>query len=150
MSKKNTWKIVLWYGSAILLGILIGPFLANLAGGLLADHNPASIANASDALPVVAISPDSPEATYICTPKFIGVFSNRVHVLCTIAAPGSIYYFSTPTSDSKNANRILSVMLTAKALAKNLQIYYNTTGNGSAYGCNFSDCRPITAIEIMN
>jgi hypothetical protein len=48
------------------------------------------------------------------------------------------------------AARVLSIMLTAKALGKNLQIYYNASGNGSAYGCQTNDCRPIDAIEMMN
>jgi hypothetical protein len=150
MSKKISWKSVLSYISAILLGIALGPFVAGLAGGLRTAAAQPVAAQAPEAAPLAALDPDSPDTTYICTPSYIGTFSNRVHVLCTVAAPGGIFYFAAPTSDSKAAARILSIMLTAKALGKNLQIYYSTSGNGSAYGCQTNDCRPIDAIEMTN
>jgi hypothetical protein len=147
MSKKMSWKTALAYACAILLGILLGPFVAGLAGGLRAATLPAA-AQAPETAPVTALAPDNPEATYICTPNYIGTFPTRVHVLCTVAASGGIFYFAAPTSDSKMAARVLSIMLTAKALGKNLQIYYSTSGDGSAYGCQTSNCRPIDAIEM--
>jgi hypothetical protein len=148
MSKKISWKTVLFYSSAILFGILIGPFVSDLAGWLRTATIQPGVAQAKTA-PVAALAPDSPDAVYVCTPNYVGVFSTRVHVLCTVAAPGGIIYFAAPTSDSKNAARILSVILTAKALGKNLQIYYDTAGDGSTFGCQTSNCRPINAIEIM-
>jgi hypothetical protein len=150
MSKKISWKTALSYGSAILFGIVLGPFVAGLAGELWTVARQPAVAQAAEAVPVAVLAPDSPDATYICTPSYIGTFSNRVHVLCTVAAPGGIFYFAAPTSDSKNAARVLSVMLTAKALGKNLQIYYNPSGSGASYGCQTSDCRPIDAIEMTN
>lgn len=148
MSKKISWKTALFYTSAILFGILLGPFVSDLTGWVRTVTIQPSVAQAKTA-PVAALAPDSPDAVYVCTPNYVGVFSNRVHVLCTVAAPGGIIYFAAPTSDSKNAARILSVMLTAKALGKNLQIYYSASGDGSSFGCLTGDCRPITAIEIM-
>ncbi len=151
MSKQIPLKTAALYASAILLGVILGPFVASLTGRLLpAARQQPAFAQAAEAIPVAALAPGSPDATYICTPSYIGAFSNRVHVLCTVAAPGGIYYFAAPTSDSKNAARILSVMLTAKALGKNLQIYYNPSGSGAAFGCQTNDCRPIDAIEMTN
>ncbi len=150
MSKKIPWKTALLYVSAILFGIVLGQLAAGLAGGLrIATRQPA-VAQAAQAVPVAALAPDSPNATYICTPSFIGAFSNRVHVLCTVAAPGGIFYFAAPTSDSRNAARVLSIMLTAKSLGKNLQIYYDPAASGVAFGCQTNNCRPMTAIEMTN
>ncbi len=150
MSRQNSMKTALLYASAVLLGMLLGPFIAGLVGGLRTAAAQPSAAQASVAALQASLGPDSPDVTYICTPSYIGTFSNRVHVLCTVAAPGGIFYFAAPTSDSKMAARVLSIMLTAKALGKNLQIYYSTSGNGSAYGCQTNDCRPIDAIEMTN
>ena len=150
MSKKIPWKTALLYGSAILLGIVLGQLVAGLAGGLRIAAKQPAVAQAAEAVPVAVLAPDSPDATYICTPSYIGAFTNRVHVLCTVAAPGGIYYFAAPTSDSRNAARVLSIMLTAKSLGKNLQIYYDPTASGAAYSCQTNDCRLITAIEMTN
>jgi hypothetical protein len=150
MSGKITWKIGLFYIGAVLFGIVIGTFAANLAGRLWIDHGQVEVAQAAESAQAVVESSDGTTATYICTPAYIGAFSNRVHVLCTIPAPGGIVYFAAPTSDSKNANRVLSIMLTAKSLGKTLQIYYDSNGDGSAFGCGINNCRPINAIEITN
>ena len=150
MSGKNPWRTAVLYGGAILLGIAFGLFASRLAGELWYASRGPAVAQAAEPEPAAVTVPGSPDATYICTPSYIGAFSNRVHVLCTIAAPNGIYYFAAPTSDSKNAARILSIMLTAKSLGKNLQIYYDTNGNGASYGCQTSDCRPINAIEMTN
>ena len=153
MAKKQRWILFLLYSSAVLLGILTGPFIAGWITGTGATGRSLPAAEAADVAPLVALlpdSPDSPDAVFVCAPRYVGNFGNRIHVLCTTAATGGIIYFATPTSDSKNAARVLSIMLTAKALGKNLQIYYSTSGDGSAYGCGTSDCRPINYIEMMN
>ena len=129
---------------------MLGPFISRLVGELWAIGSEPAVAQAAAPALQVSSAPDSPADTYICTPSYIGAFSSRVHVLCTLPAPGGIYYFAVPTSDSKNANRVLSIMLTAKSLGRDLQIYYDPSGDGSAYGCGVNDCRPIIAIEITN
>lgn len=149
MSKRIHWKTALLYGSAILFGIILGPFAANLAGGLHFVSNQPVEVQAADPIPAAVQAPDSTDAVYACTPSYVGEFINRVHVRCSVAAPGGIYYFATPTSDSKHAARVLSVLLTAKAMGKNLQIYYSPTASGASYNCLYSDCRPITYVEIM-
>jgi hypothetical protein len=150
MNQRLSWKTAISYAGAIVLGLVLGPFLSQLAGRLGSAAAQPGAAQAAEVAPVVALAPGSPEATYICTPSYIGTFSNRVHVLCTLAAPGGIFYFAASTSDSKYAARVLSIMLTAKSLGKNLQIYYDPSGDGSAFGCQTNDCRPITAIEMTN
>ena len=116
MSGKITWKTALTYGGAVLFGIAFGLFAVNLTGGLWHDFRQPEVVQAAEAVPVAVVDPNSPDATYVCTPSYIGAFSNRIHVLCTVAAPGGIYYFAAPTSDSKNAARVLSIMFTAKSL----------------------------------
>ena len=143
MFLKNHLKTVLFYAGALLVGIILGPFIA----GLIPARQPTPAALA-EAAPVAALEPDSPQAVYVCTPAYIGAFKTRVHVRCTVAAPGGIIYFAAPTSDSKNAARILSIMLTAKALGKNLQVYYTASASGASFGCQTGDCRPIDAIEM--
>jgi len=150
MTRKLPWKAAVSYAGAIVLGLVLGPFVSQLAGRFWSAAGQPGAAQAAEVAPVVALAPDSPEATYICTPSYIGAFSNRVHVLCTLPAPTGIFYFAAPTSDSKNAARVLSIMLTAKSLGKNLQIYYDPSGDGTAYGCQTNDCRPISAIEMTN
>lgn len=150
MFANKPWKAFALYGGMILLGIACGLLASSLAsGGLNLSRQPLAV-QAAEAVPAAVTAPGSPDATYICTPAYIGAFVTRVHVLCTVAASGGIDYFAAPTSDSKNANRVLSIMLTAKSLGKNLQIYYATNGDGSSYGCQTVDCRPITAIEMTN
>ena len=150
MSGKITWKIYFYYAGVVLFGILVGILATHWAGNLWNGGGKLAIAQAAAAVPVVVQASDSPEDTFICTPSYIGAFSTRVHVLCTLPAPGGIYYFAAPTSDSKNAARVLSILLTAKSLGKTLQIYFNPSGDGSAFGCQMNDCRPITAIEMTN
>jgi hypothetical protein len=152
MLKKTTLLTVLLYVCAILLGAAFGPSIVKLTGRLQVFHQEPVAALAAPASEI-ALAPESPEALFTCTPLSIAVFSNRIHVKCTAAAPpgGAIWYFAAPTgTDPKYANRVLSIMLTAKALGKNLLITYDLAGSGSAYGCLFADCRPIQAIELLN
>ena len=148
MFAKNTRKLMAFYLGVILFGIVIGTFSAALAGRLGNGSARIDVAQAAEAVPAAVKAADSPDETFICTPTYIGAFPTRVHVLCLNPAPGGIYYFAAPTSDSRNANRVLSIMLTAKSLGKTLQIYYDPNGDGSEFGCNTFDCRPITAIEV--
>lgn len=149
MSRQISLKTTLLYGIAILLGMVLGPFVSNLASGFHISTGQSNQAKAADPIMPVELSPDSPDAIFTCSPSYVGEFDNRVHVRCSTAAPGAIYYFATPTSDSKRAARVLSVFLTAKALGKNLRMYYNPNSSGSSFGCGYSDCRPIDYVEIM-
>jgi len=152
MSGKATLKTMLLYGCAILLGIALGPSMVKLAGGLQVFHKEPVAALAAPASEI-ALAPESPDASFTCTPTRIAVFPNRVHVRCDAAAPpgNAIWYFAAPTgTDSKYANRVLSIMLTAQALSKDIWIFYDLAGNGAAWGCQADDCRPIIGAELID
>lgn len=86
-----------------------------------------------------------------CTPVRVAAFTNRVHIQCsTAAAPGGIYYFAVPSSDSGTASRFLSIFTTAKVTGKNVLIYYTASDtSGNAWGCNASDCRVAQGAELL-
>ncbi|MCC6192713.1 MAG: hypothetical protein IT318_27130 [Anaerolineales bacterium] len=144
MSHTLRWRTAFTYVAAIGLGLALGPALSWLGGWL----RPPAV-QAAEVAPAVALAPDSPQAVHTCTPDYIANFTARVHVRCTVPAETTIYYFATPNSNSKNAARVLSILLTAESLGRNVRIYYTSSANGSAYGCQFSDCRPIDAAELM-
>lgn len=147
--KLSKWTIVL-YAAIFVAGLLLGPAVGAQLAGMKAGSSPAAAAQSGDpqAIPPELTGPNAPDfTTFLCTPDFVGEFVLRVHVHCNPAA-GSIQWFATPTSDSKHAARIYSTLLTAIAAAKKVRIYYNTTDNGSSYGCGFSNCRPILYLEI--
>jgi hypothetical protein len=128
----------------MLLGLALGPALSWLGGWL----RPPAV-QAAEVVPAAALAPGSPTVPYTCTPDYVAAFPDRVHVRCTLPAETTIYYFAAPTSDSKNAARVLSIILTARSLGKNVRIYYTSSANGSAFGCGFGDCRPIDAAELL-
>lgn len=144
MSRKLRWSTAFTYVAAIGLGLALGPALSRLGGWL---RPPA--AQAAEVAPAAVLGPDSPQAVHTCTPDYIANFTARVHVRCTVPAETTIYYFAVPNSDSKNAARVLSILLTAESLGRNVRIYYNSSASGSAYGCQTNDCRPIEAAELM-
>ena len=151
LSSRRYLPRVLMYAGAVLFGILIGPLLAGLGARLLPAAAPQPVqAQVGGLQTSVNLAPDSPDDVYDCLPFSVGVFSNRVHVRCTVAATGGIYYFAAPTSDSKNAARVLSLMLTAKATGKTIRFYYTPSASGASYGCQDNDCRPFWGIEVLN
>jgi hypothetical protein len=99
---------------------------------------------------VSAAAPSAPFAVFTCTPTGVAVFTNRVHVRCSPAAPNNIAYFAyCSTKDSATANRFLSVFTTAKVTGKGVDIYYNTNDtSGTACGCGSSNCRVLTGAEV--
>ena len=92
-----------------------------------------------------------PLATYVCTPDYVAVFTNRVHVHCTVAS-GSIQWFAACStgSGSAYASRVLSIFTTAKVTAKNVRLYYDPADtSGTACGCGSTDCRVVWGAEVM-
>ncbi len=103
-------------------------------------------------IPTQASAPAAPTAAFTCTPTGVAIFTNRVHVRCTPAAPNSIAYFAYCTAtDSATASRFLSVFTTAKATGKNLVIFYdpNDLTGQQKCGCANGDCRLLTGAEIQ-
>jgi hypothetical protein len=151
MMSSRFFRTALVVAGAIVLGMVLGPVLSGVVGRLLPAAAPQPVqAQAGEPQTALLLSPDSPDDVYDCIPFNVGVFSNRVHVRCTVAAPGGVYYFAAPTSDSKYAARVLSLMLTAKATGKTVRFYYNPSDSGASYGCSYSDCRPFWGIEVLN
>jgi hypothetical protein len=101
--------------------------------------------------PTQATPTAAPTDYFVCTLTHIGAFSNRVHVRCNPAAPNNISYFAAcNASDSATASRYLSIFTTAKAMGKNLAIYYTPSDtSGTACGCSSTDCRVLWGAEVL-
>jgi len=112
------------------------------------------------ALPAALLAPDlamggsaknteAVQDTTICSPVNVGVFSNRVHVRCTTAVNG-ILYFAVATSDANAAARALATFSTAIAAGHDVRIYFDPADtSGTAFGCAAGDCRRATGIELL-
>lgn len=88
-------------------------------------------------------------ATTICTPVAVGNFGNRVHVRCSTAVSG-ILYFAQSTGDANNVARTLALLSTAMASGRDLRIYYDAADtSGTAIGCQAGDCRLIQTAELL-
>lgn len=153
MFKSHLTRTMVVYVAIFLLGVLLAPVLSRLNLAAVLAGNQTALAQSDDpqAIPADVLGPDAPDLSYYsCNPDFVGEFIKRVHVHCTVAAPGGVYWFATPTSDSKLAARVFSVMLTAAASGKFVRVYYDNAASGASFGCSVSDCRPITYIELVN
>ncbi|OQA42303.1 MAG: hypothetical protein BWY52_02250 [Chloroflexi bacterium ADurb.Bin325] len=97
----------------------------------------------------LAAEPDA-ETTYRCTPAHVAAFTNGIHVKCTAAAPGGIWYFAYPTRDTANASRFLSLLTSAVVAGKQLDITYDPANtSGVSFGCLASDCRTIVGVLLL-
>ena len=151
MSKNHVSRSIIIYLALFLVGMLISPLLSSLLPNSESKVDQSALAQVGspDAIPASINSPDEPDfLLHLCTPDFVGEFIDRVHVHCTTAAQTTIHWFATPTSDAKRAARVYSTLLTAIAAGKNVRIYYDDI-SGAAFGCSYSDCRPIKYIEII-
>lgn len=99
--------------------------------------------------PVAAASDLAPNAVFTCAVTESGVFYNRVHVRCSNTPGGGIYWFAVSNSDSGLASRYLSLFTTAVATGKSINIFYDPAASGAAWGCNLSDCRPISGAVLL-
>jgi len=93
---------------------------------------------------------DATTVWYTLTPDNVAVFSNRIHVKATSDDDG-ILYWAVPTTDSRFANRMLSLLLTAKASGKRVSVKYNPSDtSGTSFGCLAGDCRTILYAYIVD
>ena len=85
-----------------------------------------------------------------CTPARVGVFTNRVHVRCTSANAGILYY-AFSTNDQAAVARVLALLNSAILTGRTLTILNDPadTTSGPPVGCLASDCRLILALEIL-
>ncbi|MGE5601656.1 MAG: hypothetical protein ACM30E_01315 [Nitrososphaerales archaeon] len=97
---------------------------------------------------VVAAEPEA-ETWYTCSIANVATYIARIHVRCTVAAPGGILYFAYPTRDTANAARFLSLLSTAAVAGKQVQILYDPADtSGGGYGCAVGDCRALRAVAL--
>ncbi len=96
----------------------------------------------------VAAEPDA-AIWYRCTPANVAAYPARIHVKCTVANAG-ILYFAYPTRDTANASRFLSLLTSAEVAGKQVDILYDPADtSGSAFGCAASDCRTIVGLALL-
>ena len=132
MNRTRKWKTCLLNLSSALSLIFFVSFFPNLPG------LPHVLAGTAYALEV-----------HTCTPDGVMAADNRIHVRCANAAPGGIYFFAYPTSDSPKASRILSILSTALASGRTLTITYDPSDtSGADFGCAAGDCRTIISVEF--
>jgi len=84
-----------------------------------------------------------------CTPARVATFTQRVHVRCTSAISG-VLYFAVSTADQAEAARALSVFSIALATGRDLMIMYDAadTTSGPPIGCSATDCRVALGVEM--
>jgi hypothetical protein len=136
----------LLYVVVVVAGLLCGPLLID---GLEMAFAPAPVLAAAPQQEVQPSSEEAALAVHECSIQNVGVFDNRVHVRCWNGA-GAVFYFAAPTSDAVRANRILSLLLTAQAAGKRLEVGYDPAANGSGFGCQVANCRPIIHVLALD
>ncbi|GAB4280611.1 MAG: hypothetical protein Kow0092_36210 [Deferrisomatales bacterium] len=81
-----------------------------------------------------------------CTPVNVGVFPSRVHVKCSASFSG-VQFFAASTADAAHAARVLSVLSTALAAGRTVNVFYDPGDtSGAAIGCQANDCRLIQGV----
>ncbi len=105
----------------------------------------ASLAVGSGALFSVSSARAAPTDT-LCTPVQVVDWGARVHVRCS-AAVGGVIYFATATADTQHAARVLALVSTALVAGRTLIINFDPEDtSGASFGCQANDCRTIRAI----
>jgi hypothetical protein len=152
MLKKNSVKQIVSYVALILLGMLISTSVISSR----ATVQSASVAESPDSNADVAVAsqpaaPASPDAVWtLCTPVNVAAYTSRIHVKCAAAAPGGIWYFAASTAHAAHAARLLSVLSTAHAAGRTLDILYEPSDtSGASIGCDPSDCRLMLAAAFL-
>ena len=145
MISRNIILQVGLYAVILIVGIAVGPLLVDSVSGIAHSKMDSTLVQEEAA-------PDAVHATATCTIGGVAAYDNRIHVRCYEKfAPGSaISFFAAPTSDPQRAARLLSVLLTAHAADKRVNVVYDTADSGAAFGCLVSDCRPIQALSTVD
>ena len=111
------------------------------------------VANAQDG--ITESAPDFPNApnasSFYCTSVTnVASFENRVHLRCSNANEGVIYYaYPNDASHIGVANQILAISNTAFALSKGVWVYYNASSTLNPPGCNIGDCRGLVGVSMV-
>ena len=153
MFKTEWFKRVLVSVALIVVGMLLAWVLTGSAGPWLDLGGPQE-AQAAPGLPSSVTlrppaGPDAPAAWYTCTSVGVAAYAERIHVECSVAAPGGIRFFALSTANSSNAARTLSVLSMAHVTGKPLEILYDPADlSGADFGCQTDDCRLIQSAII--
>jgi hypothetical protein len=85
-----------------------------------------------------------------CKPVEVGTYPERIHVKCAQAASGGIVFFAVATANSAHAARILSSLLMAHTVGKNIVVEFDANDmTGTAFGCAANDCRRILSVAVQ-
>ncbi len=151
MLKKNTVKQIAMYVALILLGMLISTLVINSQATVQsAPVIEVSESNLDVATANQAAAPASPDAVWTtCTPTDVAVYASRIHVRC-VEVVGGIRYFAASTSNAAHAARVLSLLSTAHAAGRTLNILYEPSDtSGASIGCQTNDCRLLLAAAFL-
>lgn len=89
-----------------------------------------------------------------CQPLGVLTTGARIHVRCEQTVregQDNIVYFAFPTSKPDEAERVLSVLLTAQVARREINVQYHSGREELArqIGCLFNDCRLLVAVEMQ-
>lgn len=85
-----------------------------------------------------------------CKSVDVGVYAERIHVRCDVAAAGGIVYFAVATANSAHAARILSVLNSAHVAQRQIRVLFDPADtSGTAFGCAANDCRRLLAVGML-
>jgi len=98
--------------------------------------------------------PTSPLRWFRCQPLGVLTTGSRIHVRCgqTVREDqDDIAYFAFPTFKPDEAERVLSVLLTAQVAGRAINVRYHSGREELArqIGCLFEDCRLLVAVEMQ-
>jgi hypothetical protein len=99
----------------------------------------------------LATAPAANAAVYTaCDIATVGAFGNRVHIRCDQPYPTTtIQYFAVPATKRDMANHVEAIALTAQVTGATVYVYFDPADtSGASIGCQASDCRLATAVEI--
>jgi hypothetical protein len=98
---------------------------------------------------VLQVEPSETQAVVVtCTSVEVATYDNRIHVRCAEVFNG-INFFAASTADIRHSNRLLSVLLTAHATSKPVNIWYEPSDtSGTSFGCRAEDCRVLLGAAV--
>ncbi|HEX8692544.1 MAG TPA: hypothetical protein VF746_09010 [Longimicrobium sp.] len=128
------------------LGAALGSLTLAAGIGLAASRGPSHAV----AAPPPPASTRAAVAVHTCQPVDVAAFANRVHVLCSVAAPGGFVFFAVSTANTAHANRLLSVLMMAHLTGRKVKVGYDPADtSGTAFGCQASDCRRLLSVAVI-
>jgi hypothetical protein len=89
------------------------------------------------------------ETVTLCTPTDVSAFGNRVHIRCSKAVNG-IIFFAVDANDIDLSAKVLSLGATAIVFGNRLNIFFDPAHvHGPSFNCLLRDCRPLLGITLL-